>query len=108
MHIQSISILLWSTYRDIYLDQIDFMMYCNESGILYSLSARLLHRAPPPLAPSGPKFSNSENCCGSENAMPPKMFWDMEGHRGNFRSKNVFFFSKNIFWKKIIINHIIF
>ena len=40
---------------------------------------------PPPPAPSGPKFSKSENCCGSENAMPPKIFWDMEGHRGNFR-----------------------
>ena len=39
----------------------------------YSLSARILHRAPPPPAPSGPKFSNSENCCGSENAMPPKI-----------------------------------
>ena len=38
----------------------------------YGLSARILRRAPPPPpAPSGPKFSNSENCCGSENAMPP-------------------------------------
>ena len=60
-----------------------------------SLSARILHHAPPPPAPSGPKFSNSENCCGSENAMPPKIFWDMEGHRGHFRSKNVFFFKKH-------------
>ena len=52
-----------------------------------SLSARILHRAPPPPppVPSGPKFCNSENCCGSENAMPTKIFWDMEGHRGNFR-----------------------
>ena len=63
-----------------------------------SLSARILHRAPPP-APSGPKFSNSENSCGSENAMPPKIFWDMEGHRGHFRSKNVIFFKKHIFEK---------
>ena len=31
------------------------------------------------------KFSNSENCCGSENAMLPKFLWDMEGDRGNFR-----------------------
>ena len=54
---------------------------------------------PPPPAPSGPKFSNSENCCGSENAMPPKIFWDMEGHRGHFRSKNVFFFKKHILEK---------
>ena len=53
----------------------------------------------PPPAPSGPKFSNSENCCGSENAMPPKIFWDMEGHRGHFRSKNVFFFQKTYFGK---------
>ena len=53
----------------------------------------------PPPAPSGPKFSNSENCCGSENAMPPKIFWDMEGHRGHFRSKNVFFFQKHILKK---------
>ena len=50
-------------------------------------------------APSGPKFSNSENCCGSENAMLPKIFWDMEGHRGHFRSKNVFFFKKHILEK---------
>ena len=64
-----------------------------------SLSARILHRAPPPPAPSGPKFFNSENCCGSKNAMPPKIFWDMEGHRGHFRSKNVFFFQKTYFGK---------
>ena len=57
---------------------------CNAHFI--SLSARIRHRAPPPpTAPSGSKFSNSENCCGSENAMPPKIFWDMEGHRGHFR-----------------------
>ena len=66
----------------------------------FSLSARILHRAPPSLpTQSGPKFSNSENCCGSENAMPPKIFWDMEGHRGHFRSKNVFFFKKHILEK---------
>ena len=53
----------------------------------------------PPPALSRPKFSNSENCCGSENAMPPKIFWDMEGHRGHFRSKNVFFFKKHILEK---------
>ena len=54
-----------------------------------SLSVRILHRAPPPPGSSGPKFSNSENCCGSENAMPPKIFWDMEGHRGNLGQKRV-------------------
>ena len=70
-----------------------------KNKVSYSLSARILHRAPPPPAPSGPKFSNSENCCGSENAMPLKIFWDMEGHRGHFRSKNVFFFKKHILEK---------
>ena len=55
---------------------------------------------PPPPAPSGPKFSNSENCCGFENAMPPKIFWDMEGHRGNLSQKRVFFFKYTYFGKK--------
>ena len=74
----------------------------------FSLSARILHHAPPPPpVPSGPTFSNSENCCGSENAMPPIIFWDMEGHIGHFRSKTWGFFL-NIFWKKFIINHTIF
>ena len=69
-------------------------------GLPSSLSARILHRVPPPPpATSGPKFSNSENCCGSENAMSPKIFWDMEGHRGHFSSKNVFFFKKHILEK---------
>ena len=57
-------------------------------AIKNSLSARILHRAPPPPpppTPSGPKFFNLGNCCGSENAMPPKLFWDMEDHRSNFR-----------------------
>ena len=35
---------------------------CSFVNVLISLSARILHRAPPPPAPSGPKFSNSENC----------------------------------------------
>ena len=63
---------------------------------------------PPPPVPSGPKFSNSENCCGSENAMPPKIFWDMEGHRGHFRSKNVFFSKKHILKKIHNKSHYIF
>ena len=40
---------------------------------------------PPPPAPSRSKFSDSENCCGSENRMPPKFFWDRDGHRSTFR-----------------------
>ena len=51
----------------------------------YSLSARILHRARLPPALCGPKFRNSENCCGPENAMPPKIFWDMKSHRSNYR-----------------------
>ena len=55
----------------------------HPSSIVYRLGYFTVH--PPPPAPSGPKFSNSENCCGSENAMQPKTFWDIEGHRGHFR-----------------------
>ena len=73
----------------------------NSVSNAYSLSARILHRAPPPPAPSGPKFSNSENCCGSENAMPPKITEAILGQK-------TCFFSKNIFWKKFIINLTIF
>ena len=69
----------------------------NTKEVVYRPGYFTVH--PPPPAPSGPKFSNSENCCGSENAMPPKIFWDMEGHRGHFRSKNVFFFQKTYFGK---------
>ena len=60
-------------------------MYCATLyyAIVYRPGYFTVH--PPPPAPSGLKFSNSENCCGSENAMPPKIFWDMEGHRGHFR-----------------------
>ena len=68
----------------------------HDSILVYRPGYFTVHPSP---APSGPKFSNSENCCGSENAMPPKIFWDMEGHRGHFRSKNVFFFKKHILEK---------
>ena len=72
-----------------------------------SLSARILQGAPPP-APSGSIFSNSENYCGSENAMPQKFFWDMEGHRVNFRSKTVGFFQKLILKKNNNKSHYFF
>ena len=32
------------------------------------------HLRAPLSAPSGPKFFDSQNCCGSENRMPPKFF----------------------------------
>ena len=44
-----------------------------EATIIVYRPGHFTVRLPP--APSGPKFSNSENCCGSENAMPPKIFW---------------------------------
>ena len=82
----------WCIYASSYTSESSIMELITCSTLklyrilmTHSLSARILHRAPPPPAPSGPKFSNSKNCCGSENAMPPKIFWDMEGHRGHFR-----------------------
>ena len=87
-------------------------LYLNTSGCLHLCPSGCLHlipdgylhqsigqdtspcTPPPPPTPSGAKFSNSENCYGSENAMSPKFFRDMEGHRDNFRYKNVFFFQR--------------
>ena len=71
-----------------------------------SLSARILHCATPPPAPSGSKLSDSENCCGSESRMPSKFFWDMEGHRSTFRYKKTCFFSQNHILEKYMLNHI--
>ena len=84
------------------------MLMCLISK-LPSLSTRIFHRAPP-----SPRLQVDQNFLTQKIVADPQMrchqncFWDMEGHRGNFGSKNVFFSSKNIFWKKIIINHIIF
>ena len=61
----------------------------------YSLSARILHRAPPPPAPSGLKFSNSKNCYGSENAMPPKSFGLWRVTEAILSQKTWFFFKKH-------------
>ena len=73
--------------------------------IVYRPGYFTVHHPPP--APSGPKFSNSENCCGSENAMPPKIFGDMEGHRGNLGKKTCFF-QKTYFRKFHNKSHIFF
>ena len=72
-----------------------------------SLSARILHRAPP-------RLQVEQNFLTQKIVADPKMrchqksfgIWRV-GHRGHFRSKTCFF-SKNIFWKKFIINHTIF
>ena len=50
------------------------------------MSVRILHRAPPPTpAPSESTVTDTNNCCGSENHMPLKMFSDMVGDRSTFR-----------------------
>ena len=54
-----------------------------------------------PPAPSRPKFPDLENCCGFENQMSPKFFWDMEGHRSPFLVKKSLFFSKTHILEKI-------
>ena len=49
-------------------------MYCaGDIRIVYRPGYFTVHHRPPP-ALRGPKFSNSEKYCGSENAMPPKFF----------------------------------
>ena len=88
---------MYTLFFIIFIDNKLFFQICSAHNIVYRPGYFTVH--PPPPAPSGPKFSNSENCCGSENAMPPKIFWDMEGHRGHFRSKDVVFFQKTYFGK---------
>ena len=40
---------------------------------------------PPTPAPSESTVTDTNNCCGSENHMPLKMFSDMVGDRSTFR-----------------------
>ena len=47
-----------------------------------------MHPLPP--APSRPTFFDSENCCWSENRMPPKFCWDMKDHRKLVSTRTVF------------------
>ena len=65
-------LLLFKKIKHSYSYYHHLSLYSDSRRTCYSLSARILHRAPP--VPSGPKFSNSENCCRSENAMQPKFF----------------------------------
>ena len=46
----------------------------------------VVHLTPPPPQPTpvGPKFSDSEKCCGSENHMPPKLILVYSGSQKHF------------------------
>ena len=73
-----------------------------------SLSARILHRAPPP-----PRLQVDQNFLTQKIVADPKMRCHQKSF-GIWRvteaifGQKTCFFSKNIFWKKIIINHTIF
>ena len=72
-----------------------------------SLSARILHRAPPP------RLQVDQNFLTQKIVADPKMRCHQKSF-GIWRvteailGKKTFFFSKNIFCKKFIINHTIF
>ena len=61
----------------------------------------------PPPAPSGPKFSNSKIVAGPKMQCHQKSFGIWRVTEAILGQKTCFF-SKNIFWKKFIINHTIF
>ena len=73
----------------------------------YSLSARILHRAPPP------RLQVDQNFLTQKIVADPKMRCHQKSF-GIWRvteailGQKACFFSKNIFWKKFIINHTIF
>ena len=73
----------------------------------YSLSARILHRAPPP------RLQVDQNFLTQKIVADPKMRCHQKSF-GIWRvteailGKKTWFFSKNKFWKKFIINHTIF
>ena len=76
----------------------------------YSLSARILHRAPPP---PPPRLQVDQNFLTQKIVADPKMRCHQKSF-GIWRvteailGQKTCFFSKNIFWKKFIINHTIF
>ena len=87
----------------------EFSCNIDENNLVYRPVYFTVHPAPPHgsksgggggvvprtsgLADDGPKFSNLENCCGSENAMPPKFFWDMEDHFEKKKNNKSHYFS---------------
>ena len=74
----------------------------------YSLSARILHRAPPP-----PRLQVDQNFLTQKIVADPKMRCHQKSF-GIWRvteailGQKTYFLKKNIFWKKFIINHTIF
>ena len=81
----------------------------NQPLQTFSLSARILHRAPPPPAPQvDQNFLTQKIVADPKMQCHQKSFGIWRVTEAILGKKNVFFFSKNILWKKIIINHTIF
>ena len=88
----------------------EFLLQCFYPSLSnhYSLSARILHRAPPP-----PQLQVDQNFLTQKIVADPKMRCHQKSF-GIWRvteailGQKTCFFSKNIFWKKFIINHTIF
>ena len=84
-----------------------WLISLNKLYLLYSLSARILHRAPPP------RLQVDQNFLTQKIVADPKMRCHQKSF-GIWRvteailGQKTCFFSKNIFWKKFIINLTIF
>ena len=76
-------------------------------GISISLSARILHRAPPPRLEVDQNFLTQKIVADLKMRCHQKSFGIWRVTEAILGQKTCFF-PKNIFWKKIIINHTIF
>ena len=72
-----------------------------------SLSARILHRAPPPRLQVDQNFLTPKIVADPKMRCHQKSFGIWRVTEAILGKKTCFFF-KNIFWKKIIINHTMF
>ena len=83
------------------------MVYHAHRVHTYSLSARILHRAPPPRLQVDQNFLTQKIVADPKIRCHQKSFGIWRVTEAILGQKTCFF-SKNIFWKKFIINHTIF
>ena len=92
---------------NIVIAQLLLQCYCYFICQYYSLSARILHRAPPPRLQVDKNFLTQKIVADPKMRCHQKSFGIWRVTEAILGQKTCFF-SKNIFWRKFIINHTIF